>query len=368
MPELSEQQMLTKIDRGELSLLSVDTSILRRYSYNLEHGILQHLSQFSSSKIDLVFSDIVIKEMTSHMLSSAAVADRDIDKAIKSIANVRGISRRKLQSDIGKIVEVQTPREIIKKRIDSFISATNATYVNTSELLTTERLISDYFNERPPFEKKDSKKNEFPDAMALQSLDQYAKNRRTLMLVVSSDNGWKEFCRLSRRLVCIEDLVMAMGYFHRVPSVAATALADQVDKISPDIETKISEYYDLMGVDFWVTSDHRYDIEVTEVEYRHFEYSGESPFNLINYFEKHQSYVFESTIDAEVLVEADITFYAEVNEKTKKIGEITKSEVFTHDISILITITGDLNGDFVVDDVEITRIDTECNFGEVNPD
>lgn len=368
MPELSEQQILTRIDREKLSLLSIDTSILRRYNYNLEQGILQHLSQFSSSKIDLVFSDIVIKEMTSHMISSAVDADKDIEKAINNIASVRGISKKKLESDIGKIVEIRTPHEIIKKRIDRFISATNATYIYTSEHLSTEKLISDYFKEIPPFEKRDSKKNEFPDAMALQSLEKYARDKRTLMLVVSSDKGWKEFCKLSRRLVCIEDLVMAMGYFHRIPSVADPALADQVDKISPYIETKISEYYDLMGVDFWASSDLRHEYEVTEVEYRHFEYSGERPFNLINYYEKSQSYVFESTIDAEVFVEADITFYAEVNEKIEKVREITKSETFTHDISILITVTGDLNGNFKVDEVEITRIDTECYFGEISPD
>lgn len=52
-------------------------------------------------------------------------------------------------------------------------------------------VLDDYFNHRPPFENKNNKKNEFPDALIIQNISQQFKNHDNF-IVVSSDNGFRK--------------------------------------------------------------------------------------------------------------------------------------------------------------------------------
>ena len=52
-------------------------------------------------------------------------------------------------------------------------------------------VLDDYFNHRPPFENKNNKKNEFPDALIIQNISQRFKNHDNF-IVVSSDNGFRK--------------------------------------------------------------------------------------------------------------------------------------------------------------------------------
>ena len=347
-------------------MLSLDTSIIEKYNYKFEQGILRHLSQFTESDVEIVFSDIVIREITSRLLNRAGEADNDIGRAVKRISTVQGVDKAKLMSDINEMLKAESPRKIIETRINNFKSSTNASIAHTVEHVSAARLAHAYFSQVPPFEKRESKKSEFPDAMALQALEGYASKNNTLMLVVSADNGWKNYCDLSDYLICTDDLVTAMGYFHRVPSVADKILADRMDKFDLDIASKISDYVDYIDAEIISSSYHMHDYYVTGVWYKDFQYSDKQPLSLVSFYESHKSYVFESNISIDISIEVDFVFFKNDGKKFVEIGKTSEEQSFSIDASILVTIVGDLNGSFQVEEVEVRKIDQKFDFGEVD--
>ena len=368
MPEFNEHKIVRKIDNKELTLLSVDTSILKSHSYRFENGILQHLIKFSNSKIDLVFSDIVISEMTSHLVENENRARSSMTTAVGIIANTRGLSKKELQSSVENTFEFGTTRSVIKKRIDDFKNATNAKFVDTSQYVSIGRIVYAYFNQQAPFEKGKNKKHEFPDAIALHGLEAYAKERGTLMMVVSGDKGWKNFCKVSKYLICIEDLRVAMSYFYRDPSVAGSALESRIRDVESYIEPKITDYVQSMDIELIADSYHMFDDEIEYIDYKDFQYSKNPRFNLVSYYEKHQSYVFASDITIDISIHAQFVFFEKDEGDFVNIGSESKEEEFTLEASVLFTVVGDLNGDFEIQDFEIYKIDNRINFGYVDPD
>lgn len=366
MPEFLERQVMSKIDQKELTMLSLDTSIIERYNYKFEQGILRHLRQFSESDVEIVFSDIVIKEMISRLMLYADEADNDLARAVKKISTIQGIDKVRLQSDIDKVLKVEPLLKTIETRINNFNDAINASYAYTSDYVSAANVANSYFNQFPPFEKRESKKSEFPDAMALHALEAYASKNNTLMLVVSADQGWKNFCDLSDHLICTEDLVAAIGYFHRVPSVADKILADRMEKFDPDIASKISEYVNYIDPEIIADSYHMHDYHITFIDYKDFQYSDGQPLNLVSCYESHKSYVFKSNISVDIYIDVDFIFYKSEGKRYVEIGKTTEEKLFTKDASILVTIIGDLNGNFKVEEVEVSKMDHKFDFGDVD--
>jgi hypothetical protein len=70
-----------------------------------------------------------------------------------------------------------------------------------------------YFLNSPPFENTKDKKNEFPDAIALLSLESWAIANKTKVVVVSNDAGWERYCNQSSHLLFLNDLDDALSKF-----------------------------------------------------------------------------------------------------------------------------------------------------------
>jgi hypothetical protein len=58
-----------------------------------------------------------------------------------------------------------------------------------------DTVVDMYFKLKAPFEEK--KRAEFPDAIALVSLERWAELNKLKILVVSYDSGWEEYCASS---------------------------------------------------------------------------------------------------------------------------------------------------------------------------
>lgn len=64
-----------------------------------------------------------------------------------------------------------------------------------------EKLLDIYFQEEAPFN-VDGKKSEFPDAIMMLSVDKYAQDNAEEIMVVSNDNGVREYCKTSYLRCC----------------------------------------------------------------------------------------------------------------------------------------------------------------------
>lgn len=76
-------------------------------------------------------------------------------------------------------------------------------------------LTARYFSSLPPFSGTGKKKAEFPDAIALLSLEDWARSQKTRLMVISRDDDWQAFAARSKHLVWLLDVPEALDHFNR---------------------------------------------------------------------------------------------------------------------------------------------------------
>lgn len=232
MPHFEPEQIKDLIAKNQFLAVTVDTSIVDKFGCNLDHKVLQALHQFSTGTIKVLVSEIVENEVKAHIARSAETTRKAVKKSLLDHAKRWQITFDSTEMD-DKFSLNSDPNDIAKLQFDRFLSTVKGEIVPASSAATDD-LLRRYFENRPPFEENAKKKNEFPDAFALLSLETTAANTKNLILCISSDQGWKNFCDCSEVLVCVDDLERALSYFNesgRNTADHAMALWQQGDPI-----------------------------------------------------------------------------------------------------------------------------------------
>lgn len=214
MPALTEDEIKAKILDGSIFAISVDTNIFDRYGCNLDFKALQVLEQFKRKPTRVVFSDVVINEIKSHIARDAAETQRELKKAIK-----QNTKRWKHDYELNALPPAYAidadPKAAADMQVDDYLLAIGAEVVQVTQCGdVSAEVLRRYFVVEPPFGHKEEKKHEFPDCFAVLSLEAFAAENEKLILCVSPDKGWQDFAKQSDYLVCIDDLEIALSYFN----------------------------------------------------------------------------------------------------------------------------------------------------------
>jgi len=373
MPELTFAEIEKAISDGRLTLLSIDTSIFSQYHNRLEHGLLQRLSQFEASDVDLVLSDVVVREVQRHMVEAAVESDSALKKAVRLSSKARNLDGAAFEPIVAAVTLGETPEQCVNRRLSDFQARTGHKLAVTAALVSAGDLFTAYFDVKPPFELKETKKFEFPDAMALQGLEAFAKHADKLMLVVSADGGWLAFCKQSDWLVHERELGAAMSLFQKVPSVVCAALAKQIvdDKaghLRSAIENELMSFVDGMEIYPEASAAFSYEPDVEEKEYLGFEFRDGPTFKLIDHDEAEEIYVFETVVDVNISASCSFSFQVRDEGEYISIGGAYATTEATQRMSLVITICGDPRAEFDVVEVEVLDHDKWVDFGYVEPD
>lgn len=373
MPELSNAEVKAAIDEERLTLLSIDTSIFDQYQNGLEHGLLQRLAQFEASDVDLVLSDVILREVRRHMLDAILSGDKALKNAVKKSGAARNVAPAARQELIDGVVLGESSEQCVDRRLADFEGRTGFKVAKTADLVLAGDLFSAYFDVKPPFEHKDTKKFEFPDAMALQGLEAFAKREEKLMLIVSADGGWRDYCNQSGRLVYERDLGTAMAFFQKVPSVVCGALAKQLsdnkaDHLVGEIEHALISFVEGMEIYPEASTSFYYEPEVEEKEYLGFEFKEGPVLKLVDQDEGEDIFVFETVVDVSISVSCNFFFQVRDEGEYISIGGAYVTTEATQRLSLAITVCGDPGADFDVIEVEILDYEKWVDFGDVEPD
>ena len=93
-------------------------------------------------------------------------------------------------------VDEEAALEKARDCLDCYIEECDATHIDTHSYSDVEKLINDYFLVEPPFGVREVKKNEFPDALCLNSIYAWAVEEDQKVVLVSEDKGWAEYAAL----------------------------------------------------------------------------------------------------------------------------------------------------------------------------
>ncbi|MEZ0170763.1 PIN domain-containing protein [Microvirga sp. TS319] len=192
--------------------ITLDTNIFVADGLRLESGILAQMSQFKSRSEKIILSEVVLREVTQKLQERAGEARRDLKKALRA-ASTSGIIDSGKADDLQKLYDLALPEgDAAEARIKQFQQATGFETITSRDVEVSD-LVDMYFGLKPPFEKSEAKKAEFPDAIALISINEWAKAHGLKVLAISLDEGWKRYAEGSEFLDVEGDLSRALATF-----------------------------------------------------------------------------------------------------------------------------------------------------------
>jgi len=355
--------------------LSVDTSIFRKYQWLFDRGTLNALKQFSDNATEFIIPKVINDEMIKHFSKASDDRLREAKKGIKSLKQFYGF-RDELFSDFNEQLDME---QYALVRLDDFFYETGAEIISCADI-DSERLVKMYAEIDPPFEDKKDKKEEFPDAIALLTLEAWAEDNKKNVLVVSADAGWIAFGEGAKRITVTEDLAKAIEYFQ--PHETLNRLKVYFE------ENAINDY----KIDEIVTSRLTGYIEEYEFYpegYSDFIYEQDETYATLDELvlkrgdgNKLDATVIDIDDDAisvelkgEVTYTVNASFSLYVRDSIDKdylpVGSSSSEFQQTEPIEIIVQFIGDVAGDLKgldIEDVEFSEILDDIDVGCIEPD
>ena len=130
----------------------------------------------------------------------------------------------KIKSLIKVDYEVGTISNLI---LEDFMKKCGIELVKGEKYCEIKSLIDMYFLHQAPFKEIGNKKNEFPDAIALLSLQSWAEKNNKKLLAVSSDKDWMDFS--TDHINVIDDLAKAMDILNKQTNEALDSIIHEIE-------------------------------------------------------------------------------------------------------------------------------------------
>lgn len=362
--------------------ISVDTSIFDEKGLKLESGILKALEQFNGKPSHLVLSEIVVREVHSHLKKRAKDARASAIKAIRESKASLSVSDDNSEIASNALVPEVDDGEVAKKRLEVFVTNTGAEIILATGRVKLDEIIQKYFKAQPPFEEFGKKKNEFPDAIALVSLESWAKEHNTKILTVAKDGDWKRFAEQSEYIDVVEDLAEAISKFQ--PHSSAMEYCKILAKLIPDeqpeglyqiIDQYLSDQVSEMELYPEATSQFYYEPDYVEAALESFEFvCGDGGSALLQPIQGQNDTLI---VEAKILVVAkasslfSLFAHDPIDKDHVSIGSSSASTEVEFEAEVLLTFEGEFDeGIEYVElvDFELLSYPDSVDFGEIEPD
>lgn len=356
------------IEGRELAVaISVDTCIYDRLGLHLEGGLLLRLEQFRGTASMFLVSDVVRRELLKHMEQKALAAGNALRAAVKSAAEHWQAVASTQAEALDSLLRGTLAKDIAKSRLEGFLARCGATMVVADHELKIGPVIDRYFASGPPFDPAGAKKNEFPDAFALMSLENWAQRSSTPIVVVSTDRGWVDFADKSPWLCCIDSLEVALAMFQRRDSTRATLVQRVGDLLEQD-SSEVREMFvnRLADVTWWPEASSYFDNDIDlHVQVKSVAFAGDTAgdsMRAVDY--RNDELTVVADLVAELEVDADIGFSYDGT----SMGGCSISVERTIELEALITFASPASGELDVSEVELVRRNQSIDLGDVVPD
>lgn len=368
-------------------VLTIDTSTLKQYGYKFNEGLLATLNQFKDSTTKLVFSSVVLGEVERHLKKDMIEVREKHRNALTELKRKFAATDLILESIQKLIDSEESPEELTTALLTKFLSETGAQTIEADNL-TADILLDLYFKPEAPFENSTAKKNEFPDAIALLSLEGWAKEHKLKILAVSKDKGWSSFSKRSTCIEVIEDLASALDQISQIEELVRRAIKETVDDA---LSNKESDGYALVeqvivdtseSLDITAEYSSSFDLvesDIVEVTYKEFVYNDELGYNIVKSEKGEITIQMNIGVEIEATCNFDISVWDGIDREYVNLHSTTKTIDEIFDASLLITFSLekedqlsliDTENTYNLEIIEVELIETPSHFdfGEVGLD
>lgn len=371
MPKLTPEELKARVAAGKVGAISLDTSIFDRHQCHLGYASLRKLDQFRDSHIDVLISEIVANEVVAHIARDAEKSQRDLQNSLKTHARRWTLDTEQAKAPQSFQLAVN-PTIAAQEQFDAYKEAIGAEIVPAAfSSMTADTVFARYFAKQPPFEKAEKKKNEFPDAFALASLEEHGAEQEQLILCVSGDGGWRDFAGASEHLVCVEDLDGALSLFNEAGQVVADRVLDLLRKDeTPTISDGIdSEFAYRLDNDFDCEADSfaNFEVEPESVALQSIDWAAVPAPTVIAV--DADSVTFTLDLKAVVSYGADFSFYVRdsIDKDYVGLGGTHASKDQEDYFRIVLSVSREMEGEPELFEAELARKRVVVDFGTVHP-
>ncbi|MFT0891244.1 PIN domain-containing protein [Pseudochelatococcus sp. G4_1912] len=194
--------------------LTIDTQVIYSNDLELDTGLVGQLSQFKDGLVKFLLSEITVRELHKPLNDKAKSTLDALNKAIKSGQSNRQFTEQQILDLEGTRDAMVKPYKHAASQLSEFAARTGAEMI-AADTVDVKSLLDRYFKNEAPFASK-SKKNEFPDAIALLTLECWAIQKQKRILAISNDGDWKSFADQSEYIDVVEDLGKALSILNEL--------------------------------------------------------------------------------------------------------------------------------------------------------
>jgi hypothetical protein len=366
-----------KLIDGSIGAISVDTCIFTANDYRLDRGVLKLLEQFKNNDFELIFSEITVKEVRNHIAKHTDDAKMKLRSALREVGKYYQEQSGKESSIIDNLLGSESVKDLTTKKLKDFCARCDAKLIQAKSSLDIDELIKMYFDVKAPFEYATEKKSEFPDAIALLSLQTWSKKQGKAVLFVTQDKGCKSFCDSSDNLYAVDSLKDALSLIqqrnvHLSTLCGALEIAINNGKYS-DLVTRIENTIsnDLWSID-WLpeaSSSYYYEAELEELELESATFDGEQPdFSVVDY--RDDMLVVQVSMQVKVKASCDFTFSVKdgFDHDMVHIGSAYIRKTKAVKVDVLLTFDEPSLEIPEIVDIELVYSRRTIDFGSVEPD
>ncbi|WP_323813948.1 PIN domain-containing protein [Cellvibrio sp. NN19] len=367
----------------EYGAISLDTNVYEQASFKFESGILQQLTQFKKSPVKFLQTEIVHRESIAHIAKNIKLSVEEIERSLNSARRHLSVSESNIMSARNLLFNSTIdPLAIANSKVSHFYKSCGVQLVDSRKYVDMSKLVEMYFSYAPPFENSKDKKSEFPDAIALLSLESWAKVNKTKVVLVSKDSGWENYCRQTTNLICLNDLHDALSKFithgklkEVVKYIYEEELILKSTYFNRHIQEAIITSIEASNPEVFAMGSVRGIYDVCSLKYLDHQYVRDSDHNLVMKIVKVLENSIVLKIEAIVNYEVEVNFNFRVRDKSERVNIHLDDELYVSQeeftAEILLHLEGDFSGDITgaeITNIEIINEIEIIDLGFVGPD
>lgn len=237
-----------------------DTNIIigNKYDFNNEYFIA--LKKYCNmGVIKLLTHRIVFEEVKSNASREIELSAAQLRNFVKQLECLSEIFKMAQYSLLTRDFRKEGWGDIFNSKWDEFLKETNCILLGT-ESVNIDEIMSDYFAQIAPFEDKENKKHEFPDAIIIKSIKAFVQEEKLQLKVVTSDKGWLNALGNNDSIEIHSTLKSVLDQISKnVDNIMASRISGFIEHSSGEIKEKIIQ---LLNEDSYTFTDEaNYEID-----------------------------------------------------------------------------------------------------------